>query len=54
MTGVQTCALPISLADHDQSDYVGIGEKMRAIGAVDEEIAALEERWLELSELLES
>jgi len=43
-----------ALADHDQSDYVGIGEKMRAIGAVDEEIAALEERWLELSELLES
>ncbi|WP_425836702.1 ABC-F family ATP-binding cassette domain-containing protein [Microbacterium sp. PA5] len=43
-----------ALADHDQSDYVGIGEKMRAIGAVDEEIAALEERWLELSEQLES
>jgi len=43
-----------ALADHDQSDYVGIGEKMRAISAVDEEIAALEGRWLELSELLES
>ncbi len=42
-----------ALADHDQSDYVGIGEKMKAITAIDTEIAGLEERWLELSEMLE-
>jgi ATPase subunit of ABC transporter with duplicated ATPase domains len=42
-----------ALADHDQADYVGIGEKMKAITAIDAEIAGLEERWLELSELLE-
>jgi len=43
-----------ALADHDQSDYVGIGDKMRAITAIDDEIASLEERWLELSEQLEA
>jgi len=42
-----------ALADHDQSDYVGLGEKMRTIGETDAEIAALEERWLELSTLLD-
>jgi len=42
-----------ALADHDQSDYVGLGDKMKAINAIDAEITALEERWLELSELLD-
>ena len=41
-----------ALADHDQSDYAGLGEKMRAIGELEAEIAALEERWFELSELI--
>ncbi|WP_061782175.1 ABC-F family ATP-binding cassette domain-containing protein [Microbacterium hominis] len=48
----QVDAARTALADHDQSDYVGLGERMRAIGALEAEIAALEERWFELSELL--
>ncbi|WOQ68971.1 ABC-F family ATP-binding cassette domain-containing protein [Microbacterium limosum] len=41
-----------ALADHDQGDFVGLGEKMAEIGALEEENSALEERWLELSEKL--
>jgi ATPase subunit of ABC transporter with duplicated ATPase domains len=41
-----------ALADHDQSDFVGLGEKMSAIGQLEAENVALEERWLELSEQL--
>ncbi len=48
----QVDAARTALADHDQSDYAGLGEKMRAIGELDAEIAALEERWFELSELI--
>jgi len=48
----QVDAARTALADHDQADYVGLGERMRAIGALEAEIAALEERWFELSELL--
>lgn len=47
----QADAARTALADHDQSDYVGLGEKMRAIGDLESEIAALEERWFALSEL---
>lgn len=49
----QAAAERTALADHDQADYVGLGEKMRAIGEVEAEVAALEERWLELSEVVE-
>lgn len=38
------------LADHDQADYVGLGEKMAEIQAIESEVSALEDRWLELSE----
>ncbi len=48
----QADAARTALADHDQSDYVGLGEKMKAIGELDAEIAALEERWFILTELL--
>ena len=48
----QADAARTALADHDQSDYVGLGEKMKAIGELDAEIAALEERWCVLTELL--
>ncbi|WP_295775378.1 ABC-F family ATP-binding cassette domain-containing protein [uncultured Microbacterium sp.] len=48
----QVDAARTALADHDQSDYAGLGEKMRAIGELEAEIAALEERWFELSELI--
>ena len=39
-----------ALADHDQSDYVGLGEKMSAIRELEQETEELEERWLDLSE----
>ncbi|WP_314148958.1 ABC-F family ATP-binding cassette domain-containing protein [uncultured Leifsonia sp.] len=39
-----------ALADHDQSDYVGLGDKMAAIRELEQETEELEERWLDLSE----
>ncbi|MDT3317517.1 ABC-F family ATP-binding cassette domain-containing protein [Microbacterium sp. KSW4-11] len=41
-----------ALADHDQADYVGLGEKMQHITAMEAEVAEAEERWFELSEQL--
>jgi len=40
------------LADLDQTDYQLLGVEMAKIVAREDEVAALEERWLELSELL--
>lgn len=40
------------LADLDQSDYALLNAEMVKITALEDEVAALEERWLELSELL--
>ena len=48
----QTATLHTTLADHDQSDYVGLSEITGRLRAVEGEIESLEERWLELSELL--
>lgn len=42
-----------ALADHDQSDYVALAAEMERIGGLESELAALEERWLELGELVE-
>lgn len=39
-----------ALADHDQSDYEGLGVKMKAIGEQEAEIEELELRWFELTE----
>jgi ATPase subunit of ABC transporter with duplicated ATPase domains len=41
------------LAAHDQSDYVGLGTLTDELRALENQIADLETRWLELSELLE-
>jgi len=41
------------LADLDQSDYQLLGTEMAKITTLDNEVSALEERWLELSALLE-
>ncbi len=41
-----------ALAHHDQSDYVGLAFEMEKITALETELAANEERWLELSEQL--
>ncbi len=42
-----------ALADHDQSDFAGLGEKMKAISATQDEIEELEMRWFELTEELD-
>ncbi|WP_336646793.1 ABC-F family ATP-binding cassette domain-containing protein [Microbacterium sp. USHLN186] len=39
-----------ALADHDQSDYAGLGEKMKDIQARQDEVEELELRWFELTE----
>ena len=91
MTGVQTCALPISgatpaglsgaelravekeiasidrslvklaekiaakhqqLAEHDQSDHVGLGTLTAQLRALEDQVTDAETRWLELSEQL--
>ncbi|MEV4738085.1 MULTISPECIES: ABC-F family ATP-binding cassette domain-containing protein [unclassified Microbacterium] len=39
-----------ALADHDQADYAGLGERMKAIGDQESEIEELELRWFELTE----
>ena len=49
----QTTSLHSTLAAHDQSDYVGLQKITDELRAVEAEIEELEERWLELSELLE-
>ncbi|WP_298865360.1 ABC-F family ATP-binding cassette domain-containing protein [uncultured Microbacterium sp.] len=41
-----------ALADHDQSDYAGLGEKMKAIQAQQDDVDELELRWFELTEQL--
>jgi len=41
------------LAAHDQSDHVGITRLTQELSALEDEVAAIESRWLELSEQLE-
>lgn len=41
------------LAAHDQSDHVGVTRLTQELRALEDEVAATEGRWLELSELLE-
>jgi energy-coupling factor transporter ATP-binding protein EcfA2 len=48
----QTASLHAALADHDQSDYHGLQEITAQLREVEQENETLEERWLELSELL--
>jgi len=43
-----------SLAEHDQADYVGLGERMRAITTLEAERDDLELHWLEVGEALEA
>jgi ATP-binding cassette subfamily F protein uup len=38
------------IADHDQSDYVGLGRLSADLRTLESEVGELEERWLELSE----
>jgi len=42
------------MADHDQSDYEGVAAMNQQLRELDVENGVLEERWLELSDLLGS
>ncbi|WAJ42455.1 ABC-F family ATP-binding cassette domain-containing protein [Mycobacterium sp. Aquia_216] len=43
----------VELADHDQSDHVGIAGLTGELRALEGEVGTLESRWLELSEMVE-
>jgi ATPase subunit of ABC transporter with duplicated ATPase domains len=42
----------LTLAEHDQSDYTGLGVLSTELAALESSLAEVETRWLELSELL--
>ena len=44
----------VELAEHDQSDHVGIGALTVQLRDLESELAEKEGRWLELSELVEN
>jgi ATPase subunit of ABC transporter with duplicated ATPase domains len=48
----QTDALHVLLAEHDMSDYEGLAARNAELQAVQAEVEQLEQRWLELGELL--
>lgn len=41
------------LAEHDQSDHVGLARLTQELRALEDEVTAVESRWLEVSEVLE-
>ena len=47
----QVAALHLRMADHDHADFVGLARLADELRTVESEVAALEDRWLELSEL---
>jgi ABC-type multidrug transport system ATPase subunit len=49
----QIAAKHRELAEHDQSDHVGITRLTQELRGLEDEVATLENRWLESSELLE-
>lgn len=48
----QIDAARVALAEHDQSDYVGLADQMQRIAEVESELETLEARWYELAELV--
>jgi ATP-binding cassette subfamily F protein uup len=48
----QVADIHLKLAEHDQSDYAGLGEITKELGALEQQLTDVETRWLELSELL--
>ena len=51
--GEQIAAKHAEFAAHDQNDYVGLGTLQAELSELEQGAAELEERWLELSTLLE-
>lgn len=43
-----------ALADHDQSDYAGLGREMERVTTLEAELSGIESRWYDLSELMET
>jgi ATP-binding cassette subfamily F protein uup len=41
------------MADHDQSDHVGLGKLTAELRELEDQVSDLEARWLELSERLD-
>jgi ATPase subunit of ABC transporter with duplicated ATPase domains len=48
----QIAAIHLKLAEHDQSDYAGLGTLSTELRTLEASLADVETRWLELSELL--
>jgi ATP-binding cassette subfamily F protein uup len=48
----QVADLHLKLAEHDQSDYTGLGTLSTELSAIEKALMEVETRWLELSELL--
>jgi ATP-binding cassette subfamily F protein uup len=48
----QIADIHLQLAEHDQSDYAGLGTLSTALSDLQVQLSAIETRWLELSELL--
>ncbi|MGV8883461.1 MAG: ABC-F family ATP-binding cassette domain-containing protein [Rhodoglobus sp.] len=51
LTG-QIAALHVTMAEHDQSDYTGLGALSTELATLQDQLDAVEMRWLELEELL--
>ena len=49
----QIAAKHEELAEHDQSDHVGITRLTQELRGLEEDVAGLENRWLELSDVVE-
>ena len=48
----QIADIHLKLAEHDQSDYAGLGTLSTDLRGLESSLAEVETRWLELSELL--
>lgn len=48
----QIDGLHLRMAEHDQSDYVGLGALAAELQGIQAQLGDIETRWLELSELL--
>jgi ATP-binding cassette subfamily F protein uup len=51
--GTQIAEMDVAFAQHDQSDYAGLGEMQQKVQALRDQMDTVELRWLELTELLE-
>jgi ABC transport system ATP-binding/permease protein len=50
----QIAAKHVQIAEHDQSDHIGLTGLTRELRALTDEVATLEDRWLEISERVDS